>query len=415
MPLAPAERPADYVDRIGFVLRLARAMHAAGTPAHRLEELLIDAATRLGIEGNFFTTPTSIFASFGAVERQQTHLIRVEPGTLNLGQLGALDKIARDVDDGRLSVAEASRQVDAVLASKSKYRWWLIVLASGLVSAAGCRFLGGGLAEIRIAAVAGLAVGALGRGFAHLTLPGSLYELAASFLGAGIVLTAAALGIQCAVSTTILASVIIILPGLTMTLAMTEIASRHLASGTARLSGAFMVFIEMAVGIAVATAIVSQLAGSIPTRAVIPLPVWTRTVALAAMPLGFCILLGARRRDYFWIYAVSVVAYLGMQAGQRALGAELGAAVGSFAAGIAANAYERGRFGPATVTLLPGVLLLVPGSIGFLSVTALLDAHTEAGIETAFRMVLTATALAAGLLVANLVLPPGRARTQKPN
>ena len=53
-------------------------------------------------------------------------------------------------------------------------------------------------------------------------------------------------------------------------------------------------------------------------------------------------------------------------------------------------------------------MLLVPGSLGFRSITALLAKDVVGGMETAFRMALVATSLVAGLLLANLVLRPRR-------
>ena len=66
------------LDRTSFVLRLAGALHRYGHPAHRLEESLTATAQKLGLESQFFSTPTSIFASFGPVEGQHTHLIRMD-------------------------------------------------------------------------------------------------------------------------------------------------------------------------------------------------------------------------------------------------------------------------------------------------------------------------------------------------
>jgi uncharacterized membrane protein YjjB (DUF3815 family) len=61
------------------------------------------------------------------------------------------------------------------------------------------------------------------------------------------------------------------------------------------------------------------------------------------------------------------------------------------------------------VLLVPGLLVLVPGSLGFRSVLALLDNDVLAGVRGAFDMVLVAIALASGILLATLVLPPKRA------
>src|SRR5687768_4442897 len=60
-----------------LILELARALHEAGAPAHRIEDAMAAPAPRWGIEGQFFTTPTSIFASFGPTYDQRTAMLRV--------------------------------------------------------------------------------------------------------------------------------------------------------------------------------------------------------------------------------------------------------------------------------------------------------------------------------------------------
>ncbi len=400
----------DVDASIGFVMRLGLALHTAGTPAPRLEEVLLDASHRLGLEGQFFTTPTSIFAAFGPVERQRTHLLRVEPGSVDLGKLAAIDRVARDVQAGRLRAAEGSARVDAVAAAAHPYHWGVRLLAYALASAVGCRFLGGGLAEVQAAGLVGLGIGLLSLVFSRFTLPSYLFEFAAAFLGSLIVSLLVSGGYALAISTATLAGIIIVLPGLTLTQAMTELTSRHLASGTARLGGAVVVLLALVVGVALAATLVTAAHGPLRSAAVQKLPSSTLYVALALAPLVFSLLLGARRRDLPWIYVASLVGYFGMQAGQRTLGPELGAAVGSLGVGLVANVYDRLRFGPQAVVFTPGVLLLVPGSLGFRSMTALLDAQTVAGIDAAFTMTLTAVALAAGFLLANVIVPLRRAK-----
>ena len=56
--------------------------------------------------------------------------------------------------------------------------------------------------------------------------------------------------------------------------------------------------------------------------------------------------------------------------------------------------------------LVPGVLLLVPGSIGYRSLTMLLNQNVEPGLSAGMTAVLTAFALAGGLIVANVLVPP---------
>jgi uncharacterized membrane protein YjjB (DUF3815 family) len=61
------------------------------------------------------------------------------------------------------------------------------------------------------------------------------------------------------------------------------------------------------------------------------------------------------------------------------------------------------------VTQVPAILLLVPGSVGYRSLTSLVERDVLFGVETAFRMVLVTVALAAGLLVARALVPARRA------
>ena len=79
--------------------------------------------------------------------------------------------------------------------------------------------------------------------------------------------------------------------------------------------------------------------------------------------------------------------------------------VAAFGVAMASAAYERWRNRPAPVVLVPGILLLVPGSIGYLSMSSLMERNTVAGIDTAFTMVLTAVSLVAGLLIAGVLAP----------
>ena len=53
---------------------------------------------------------------------------------------------------------------------------------------------------------------------------------------------------------------------------------------------------------------------------------------------------------------------------------------------------------------VPGLAVLVPGSMGLRSAAALLTADPAAGVQTGFHMVIVATALVAGLLAGNTLL-----------
>jgi uncharacterized membrane protein YjjP (DUF1212 family) len=402
--------PADpnEQDAIGFILRLGKALHSYGYAAHRLEQVLDQATRRLALQGQFFSTPTSIFASFGPQEDQRTFLIRVEPGGVDLGRLATLDAVTIQVLHGGLSPAQGSIEIDRILESRDPYGQTVTTLAFGLASAAASRFLGGGLREIVVSCGIGLVIGVLALASGKLSQLGRVFEPVAAFAAS---LLAASVGHWIgpfSVYNATLAGLIVLVPGFTLTVAMTELSTRHLVSGTARLTGAFVLFLTIAFGVALGSRISAELVGAPLIAEIVPLPGWTELVALMAAPLAFTVLLRAQPKDAVWIVLAGIVAVIGGRVGARTLGLELGVFVGALLVGTASNLYARFVNRPATVTLVPGVLLLVPGSFGFRSLASLMDREVVLGVETAFRMILMAVALVAGILVSNIVAPPKR-------
>lgn len=380
-------------------------MHGFGYAAHRLEEALAATANRLGVEAQFFSTPTSIFVSLGPQEDQQTFMLRVEPGGTDLGGLAKVDRIALRVIRGEMSAAEGSRLLDVLVTAPPPYGSILMILAYGVASAAAGRFLSGGMREVVVAGGIGLVTGVLALGAERAPRLGRIFEPVAAFLAATIAGATAVLVTPLSVFVAVLAGLIVLIPGLTLTVAMTELATRHLVSGTARLSSAFFLFVTILFGVALGGKLVELAIGSAPAVSPTGLPVWTEFVALAVAPLAFVVLLRAEARDTGWIVLAGVLAYGGARLGAVVLGAELGAFFGALTVGVASNVYALLRDRPAQILLVPGVLLLVPGSIGFRSVSAMLNREVVSGIETAFTMIFIATALVAGLLVANVVIP----------
>ncbi|PRP92397.1 hypothetical protein ENSA5_49050 [Enhygromyxa salina] len=392
-----------------FLATAAKLLHRHGMPAHRLEDTLMACAAALGVRLQVFATPTSVELAFGG-RRQRAHMIRSDAGEAELGRLVALDAVIADVRSGLRDPVSGRRALRRAAAAPPIYGSSAIVLASGLASAGAARFFGGNLGDSLSSLGLGLGVGLLSLAAGRRTGLGRVFAPLAAFLAAllSLILARAIGGVHSHVTT--LAALIVLVPGLSLTVAMTELATRHLVSGTARLAGALTVFMTMAFGVAVARA----LAGALPidtSYALAPaltaeLAPWTRMVALMLAPIGFCVLFQVRRADVPAIAITGVVAAELARLAGAVAGPELGAFTGAFAVGLAANGYAAWRRLPAAVILLPCLLLLVPGSLGFQSVTLFVSNDALAGVEAAFRMILIAASLVAGVLVANTVALP---------
>jgi uncharacterized membrane protein YjjB (DUF3815 family) len=203
-----------------------------------------------------------------------------------------------------------------------------------------------------------------------------------------------------------LAGLIILIPGFSLTVAMTELATRHLVSGTARLMGAAGTFLAIGFGVALGSRLGALLPGTPLAGVAQPLPAWTLHAALLLAPLAFTVLLRADPRDAWAVVAAGVTAFAAARLGVAWLGLEVGPFVGALAVGLCGNAYARAFDRPSAVPVVPGLLLLVPGSLGFQSLSSLIERETLPGVESAFRMTLGAVSLVTGLLFANVLLPP---------
>lgn len=404
--------PPPTADPAHLVMRLGRAFHAAGSPAHRIEEGMGLAARRLGVRGQFFSTPTALFASFGEGEAQRTFLERVDPADVDLERLSHLDDLLNALADRRIDLAEAGRRLDRLDARPARYGHVATTIAFGLVSAAAAYFFRGGWAEIGAAGVLGLAIGLLARAIAGRPVAGRVFEPLAATLAAAVATLAAVfwpaeLGSLSAFSV-LLAGLIVLVPGYTLTVAINELATRHLVAGSARFAGAGVVFFGLAFGIAVGTQLVETAVGAPTSPLPVPPPGWFQWIALAGAASGFTVLFRARPRDWGWIALACLVAVEGVRLGGLLLGAELAGFLGALLVGVAGNLVARYRRRPAALVQVPGLILLVPGSLGFRSLASLLDRDVLSGVHGAFEMTLVAIALTTGLLLASVIVPPRR-------
>lgn len=395
-------------DAATFVVRLGRALHTRGIPSYRLEEAMQGLSRRLGLEGTFFSTPTAMFASFTGDVKSQVHLIRVGNGGTDLGRLADLDEVSTHVASGTISPAEGLRRVEAIESAPARYRAAIVTACFAVNSAAASVFFGAGVREVFTALLVGLGTGVLALLAGRAKRPWMAFEPTAAFCAAVIASLAARFLGPVSVPVAVLAGLVALLPGYTLTTAITEIATGHLTSGSARLTSAVMALFTLAFGVALGTRCVELAFGPIPPGMVTAMPAWASVVALIFATSTFGVLFCVNLRDLPWVMAVASVGFWGARAGSALLGPELGVFVGALLVGTASNAYARFLDRPAVVPLFPGIILLVPGSIGFRSLSSLMAHDVLTGVQTAFTMVLVAVGLVAGLLVSNELMNPRR-------
>lgn len=405
---------APIQQRLALMAALAREMHEAGTTAPRLEAALVGVATKLGLTAQFFSAPTVIMLSAREADAPagspvHSELLRVEPNEVNLARLCAVDEIAERLMRGELSPLGAHEALAIARVSSSRgWTWAQTVLGFPLASAAISGLLRAQPAEILASMLIGLAIGLLAlKAERHPRLAENLSVLAAfvaAFGAAGF----SALVMPLAIKVVLVTSLIVLLPGLGLTLAMGELGTRHLIAGSARLAGGMVTLLELAFGALAGTKAAELIGWDLVAPAAEVAPAWSAWLALPVAGLAFSLLFRARLKDWPTVFVAAMLAYSVAQLTGNWLGAELGLFISALFVTVSANAYARFFNQPGALVRVPGLILLVPGSVGFRSLNFFFEKDVFLGLDAAFSLIVLLAALAAGMLLGNGLLPARR-------
>ncbi|WP_444996022.1 threonine/serine ThrE exporter family protein [Aliikangiella sp. IMCC44359] len=420
--LATEKRSLDEVphapvrsEPVGFLLRLSKALHTYGLPAYELENTMNGCAEALGYGIQCMSLPTSISMTLlPPNNKPHTYLIRVAPGDVNLEKLRKTTDVAQLVIAGVMSSEEGAARLKQISQSEPEYSGWITVLAFAIVSACIARIFSGGWMEMLAASIIGLVVGMISLASRTRPLLDHLLPSTCAFLATILAIFLNHYWLTgIAISVVVISGIIILLPGLSLTIAMAELATQNMVSGTARLTGATTVFIQLAFGSALAVEISKLAAFEIHGAEVTQVPLWSIFLAVAGAAIALVPLFEARKKDVFWFLLAALSAFSSVHLASLLLGSSLGAFCGAIVIGLMAKWVSRFFAIPGAMIMMPGFIILVPGAVGYRSILALVEKDIVGGLQTAFDVAVIGIALVAGFLISSMVpLPKDRARDE---
>lgn len=407
VPVAGNQPPRPDEPRARFLIELARALGTFGTSANRVEDVISYCADAFGYNAQTFTTPTSVFVSLEDQDGEiKTYLARVHPGEADLTKMMALDRVFNRTYDGHLTPSEGVAEIKRIVTMAPRYPVWMIVICFGIIGVCAGNFLGGAEKEMAASGIVGLLIGLLVQFTGRRREFSRLMEFL-SGLGAALIAGYLALPFGGYMTTVpIIAGIIILLPGLTLTMAMVELAMKHVVSGTARLAGAIMVLLVIGFGVVLGQTIVTRTLGEIPMVMAHPMPWYIDLLSVFVATICMAILFQAHMRHAWVMVASGLLSFYTARYGSMHLGPEVGVLVAALAVGVASNLYARVFDRPALVMMLPGLIILVPGSLGLRSLQMFMSSATVDGLQSSFKVLVIGVALVVGLLLANVIMPP---------
>lgn len=400
---------------VRFLKRYARQLHSAGVPANQFERMMTALADKLGFNCQVLSSPTAIFLSFHYQDDEDDQrpipmqLERMSPPAINLGNTAELYHLGNALLDGEVSIESAYKKLRN-WQPEQLYPLWLQIICWGLTGGAVAVMLSASWAGIAAASLTCALIGVLVTQAGEVLREGGLEAIAALFSTFLVfALNSFIPGLD--VFVVIMSSLIVLIPGLGLTIAVNELSTDHLASGSARLAGALVTLLKLSLGVLMGTVIVGWFGWSadIETLTALPSPPdWFRWPALLAAAFSFAVLFSARKKDFYIAMLAAITSYVISRAGVAAGGLEFGVLLASMSIAILANLYGRVFKQTGALIRVPGVILLVPGTIGYHGATALFLDGGESLTDTTLLALRLLIALVGGLLFGNTLLPPRR-------
>jgi uncharacterized membrane protein YjjP (DUF1212 family) len=408
----PSSSPTDLESRTRTLLaHLGTAMVATGEPVHEVEEELALASTHLGFpDVQIAAAPTGItlnLYSGGAASYQAA------PRTLRLDQAVDIRRILYQLLRDELDTEEAISQLLELWTKPPRFPGWLVTVGAVGVATGIALIVQPGVGNIVLSAVAALLVTGMARLAQRNELLSTLLPTVAAFVVATLVFLAANAGLLDGSLRTLLPPLAVLLPGALLVTGMSELAAGDMVAGASRLIFGVVQLLLLSLGVVTAVKVLGVLPDDLGNIRVHGLGWWAAPVGLLLISVAVCLLESVSLRLLPGITVVLVLAFSAQLFGQRLGDAALGSFLGAIAASLGASLIEAVLpRQPRLVVFLPAFWLLVPGSLGLLSVTQLAVSPSQV-TTTVFDVITLVCAIALGLLVGSAVARSVRGLTRR--
>jgi len=399
--MEPESCAADAPLVLELMFRLGQAYLACGEQTAQVERLLRRVATAYGMRrSRVVTFPTAVFITLHDGVEERITLAEGPAESLRLDQIADVYALGTTVQGGGLAPREALEQLARILRTTPRFGTAGIVMGHTILTLGLAMVVNPALTNLAAAALLGTIVGsvkALNRKGAVLSVP---LSVVAAAIVSGLVFFAVRRGLPVDPLYALVPPLITFLPGAMLTLAMVELAYGDMVSGSSRLITGFVQLVLLAFGLAAGAALVGVKPDSLleSTAPLVDMP-WAPWAGVVVFGIGVYFHFSAPRNSFLWMLLVLVLTFAAQRFAATFVGSEISGFFGTLVATPLGYLIQlRFRGPPSMVTFLPSFWLLVPGSLGLLSVTRMLS-DRSAGLEGLIAAVFILASIALGTLM----------------
>lgn len=391
-----------------FIIKLGIIAHGYGPSAARLESYLTQVIEAVGYHGVFRSTRSEIMYAFWKDDKmdQIIHVEKVEKGSFNMAKLARVGEVVESVVAGGISLHDAYDLLIKIDELPNPWGPFAKAVSFLFIGVGFSGLMSGNMLDIYFAGVLALLV------YANVYIAhkyeGRIFELLPFTSAYTVGIITALLKVyfpEINTSVVVLAAIIPIIPGFTVSAGIVEIVSDHVVSGSANLIAGVIYLLKQFFGAWFGLATVEILlqttpAAAIPTET---LGVW---LFLPLLFIGLGIAYQSLIRDFPWVMLCCLISYFGVMFGNSFEIQYLGTLMGAITANIFGNLWARKFNRPTSIVLVPAITVMVSGSVGFQGLMIAATEETARGLDQFLQMFIVALVISAGLLIANTIVRP---------
>lgn len=382
----------------------ARGYLVTGGPITRLEERLSQAGSVNGLQCDVYATPTAVFVSAKKDNEVVTTLERATESTINFTDMLFYDSVLEKMSTGQFSIAQADARLKEF--KTRKYRFAFVTLAAFLIGFVASFPRYGNLLGALLSGVISAFVYILQRPLARKLKFSGVFN---DFIGCLVAFIAAIFASHLTgvgVPIFVIGSLVLIVPGLTLTSAISELAEHNFVSGTVKMMKSVLILVAMGVSfllvenVMLSLGFLAQDLSKVTSVNAFSKLWWFQAICHLLMTMSFCIFFHLPKRAFVGAVISGFLSVYVLEQFENPELFVLASFTASLTVGLLSLFLARIYNWPSQVFSTMGVLSLVPGLLALSSFYSATGSPAQGVI--AYRVALTAGAITFGLFTARM-------------
>jgi uncharacterized membrane protein YjjP (DUF1212 family) len=296
-------------EKYQFIVELGKALHTYGIPSYKIQSHLTEIAKKKGITGSFMDLPTWINYAFYEDEKSYNYIECIPPGALNLGALSRISELSNKVIDSKIDNETLTHELNAIHAKTKIINHYYLTLAYSFSAASFSLLIGTNWISFGVSLWLGAFIYLLVFLATKSKYLENIFESFSALIATVISCLLTLVIPDLNLGLTILASIIVFIPGLAITTALEEITSKSLVSGAAKLFDAIIVLFKQFFGVLLGLGLMKSFIDVDLAQHASDLPKWTLFFAIPVLSISLFPIFQVRKKDMIFGLLTGILAF----------------------------------------------------------------------------------------------------------